>query len=744
MNGTALLWTAHLPPLLIAVMAGGLVAALWWFRLHLRQRLTPQQAWWAWWPKAALGLLLVLALLDPALRHERREPVHGTLAVLVDTSSSMDVNDGGKESRLTRARRLVSAIRGRVPSGVTVQALGFDTRLRGPLPAAVPEAGGPVRPGDPGMVLQSAATDPTLTGCVAVVALTDGGDEPFAIATPPPVPLSIIGIGASDDEAAKHWNNLAVAVVRAPAATEVHLGFTVEVELAAQAVDRAFADHLDRVGVVLELAEGVTWKEVARTEVGLANGRAQVSFTQQADQAGLRRYRVGVPVLPGEVSALDNRRDFTVDIREQSLHLLFFTRELGAEFKALRQELARDAGLTFTALFRTLAGRAGGDRYTLQGDRLEGDAALEQGFPTAPEALARYGCVVVGSFPAAQWRSEEMAALVAYVERGGAAIFLGGEQSFAGGGYGATPLAELMPFALPTGGALARGAFAVAVPALAASHPAVAGVQAELSTSGGAVESLNLVGMTKPGATVLLETAVDGRARPVATIQPYGRGKVAAIATNTLWRLARPGVEGGSAYGRFWRQLVRQAAEAGDQGHLVRVQWDHDRYRPGDIALATVAVTAVGGAPTRLSATIAEPGADARPVALEAAPGPGGDRRARLALGERGDYRFHLVVYQDDRVADTYDRTLVVAPNLGEGNRLTVDHAMLRAAAQAAGGAYAPEAQAEQVLSRLGSDLAGKPILGETSLVNGNPWFLAAVLALLVAEWIIRRRMNLI
>jgi hypothetical protein len=276
----------------------------------------------------------------------------------------------------------------------------------------------------------------------------------------------------------------------------------------------------------------------------------------------------------------------------------------------------------------------------------------------------------------------------------------------------------------------------------------MSGIQPLLSPSANgpaaAVDSVNLVGALKPGATALLETVIDGRPQPLVAIQAFGKGKVAAIATNTLWRLARSGAEGNSAYGRLWRQLVRHAADVGDQSHLVRVQWDKEHYRPGDEAAPTITVLTSGASPARLAATLAGEGGEAHALAVESLPGQVGSARTRLHFPERGDYRFRLVVYQDERVADTYDKLLVVAPRLGEGNRLRVDDAMLRAATAAIGAAYAPEFQAEQVLAKLQGTLAGRPTVSEASLVNGNPWYLAGVLALLVTEWVLRRRRHLL
>ena len=82
------------------------------------------------------------------------------------------------------------------------------------------------------------------------------------------------------------------------------------------------------------------------------------------------------------MSVLNNERRVVVDVQKKAVHALFFTRELGMDFKMLRSEIGRDPGIAFTALFRTLS-----ERFTVQGDRLTGDEPLEAGFPTDLKTL---------------------------------------------------------------------------------------------------------------------------------------------------------------------------------------------------------------------------------------------------------------------------------------------------------------------------------------------------------------------
>lgn len=695
-----LVWMPQGPSLVIALAVVAVVVVLVLHHRRLRRRLPPREALLHLLPRAGVALLLLALLLGPTLRFDRTAGIRGTVVALVDTSSSMDVTDDGKQPRLTRATGLIDRLKKALPGSVEVRTLGFDTRVRDGDLAVKPGA----RPGDPAAVLRGLGAEPAAKGALAVVALTDGGDEPFTVSAAPPSPLSIIGIGTDPGG----WRNLAVTEVQAPATAEVRLETTITATIGNQT-------PATQVPVRLERRNGDAWEQVAEAVADVRAGRAQVVFRRTHDTAGLVRYRIAVSPVAEEVALSDNQREFVIDVRAQTLHVLFFSREVGADYKSLRQELARDPGLTFTGLLRTTVSKTTGERYLLQGDRLDGDTALEGGLPTEAKSLARYGVVILGAFPATAWRAGEQEALAAWVGTGGTLILLGGDEAFPAGA-----LSGLYPFSGNDG--LARGSFPISVPPQAMHHPAMAGVTLPPDAT---VDSRNRFGAPSPAATVLLAASDGGRSVPLVLSQPVGQGTVVAVGTNTLWRLARPGQD--SAYGTFWRQLVRQQV-AGDRERRVRIAWDRERYRPGDTAVATVTALEPG---LTLAAALQQGDGKPVPVALDA------QGHARLDLLERGDWTFAL----SDNGAELYRKVLPVAPGVGEGERLAVDDAVLRAAAEAGGGSYGREADADRVFQALAEKLAGHAERVERGLLDG--WWTALLIAgLMACEWILRRRRN--
>ena len=340
----ALQWRPHLGPLLCGLLILALAGWMTLLYQRLRTRLSKPRTLLLLAPKALVLLALLLALFEPVWSVERKENTAGRIVTLLDTSTSMEVKDDPKETRLGRAQDLLRNIKKNLPAGVSLEVLEFYSDLR-----AAPAARKPgLRETDLGGALAALSDRKEISSALAVLLLTDGGDETVENPLLPSVPLHVIGLGT--DPAT--WNDLAIADLEHPPVAEKDVEFEVNVDLKASAGGgMGFAQKLGRVNVTLEEERSGQWTRVANLTADLSNHRARVKFPVQARDLGLRHYRAVAEGLPGELSLLNNTRSFSVDVQKKSLHVLFFTRELGADFKMIRAELGRDPGVAFTAFF---------------------------------------------------------------------------------------------------------------------------------------------------------------------------------------------------------------------------------------------------------------------------------------------------------------------------------------------------------------------------------------------------------
>src|SRR4029077_12648465 len=71
---------------------------------------------------------------------------------------------------------------------------------------------------------------------------------------------------------------------------------------------------------------------------------------------------------------------------------------------------------------------------------------LVGGFPKTREELFQYRAIILGSVEAAAFTPEQLRMLADFVsKRGGSLLMLGGRRAFAEGGWGGTPVGEVMP-----------------------------------------------------------------------------------------------------------------------------------------------------------------------------------------------------------------------------------------------------------------------------------------------------------
>ena len=730
----ALVWRPALPPLVLAgvmlLLAAGVAAqARQLARRVGRRRAAPVVA-----ARGLTVLLLLLAILDPAYTRRPTAGAKRRLLVLVDRSGSMSVRDDGRASRESRADVLRRMLAERLTGVADLAVWSFADRV---WKTETPPADGG-RGTDLGGALLAAADQ--AGDADAIVLLSDGGDEPPEPPRLPRVPIYACVMGT--DPAA--WRDTAVEALDGPAAVERQTTFELLATLRAHG-HRApgFRETLAARDVRLWCRRPDGTETLLETrQVDLGDGRATVGFRATCPEEGIHHFRIELASGAGELSPLNNRRSLRVEARGASLDILYFSRRLGADLKRLRQALGTDPALVFTALYRT-----GGERYTVQAPEGADTTGLDRGLPTAPGALRRFDCLILGAFPAELWPADEMRAVLDYVAAGGGLVWLGGEEAFEGGGYGASALAPLIPWRLNgDGSTLARETAAVSIPPAAATDPAVAGLRdllEEIRRGGDGhlvLTAFNTAGDLSPAARVLLEVnRPQGRA-PVLVAQPYGRGRVYALASNTSWQWAGGAPGAATFYRRLWQQLARAAAGAADGGRHLQVTWEGNRLRPAGRTSARVQV--IGSTGAQLRATLDDVhGVQTLP--LNPVPDAPDAWRAELNFRARGEHRFRIEAVCDGVPVETYEKHLLVAPPEEEGTHLEPQRATLERLAAREGGRTYPEEAAGQLADDLLQRLQ-RPVTSELASIVSRPFgYALACLVSLTAGWLFRRRLNL-
>ena len=761
-------WQAHLNPVLGAGLILGL--GVWLIILYRRQRrqYSAKEAAVLVVPKILIVLLLILAYFDPVWSVMQRPEENQKVLALVDTSSSMEVEDKVEGSRVKRAGGLLENLTQKLRSSyIDFDTLEFDSEVRTSASSVEP---GQVRETDLGKCLVTIAdkpepaalglSKPTVGGSnyMSVLLLTDGGDEVVQNVKLPEVPVYIAGVGSNPET----WNDIAITRVEAPEVVEEQSDFEITADIVARCASYAFATGAERVNVRVEAKDGQDWETRDSKLVDLAGARARVKFNMKSpSEMGMKKYRVRVETIDGELSELNNTRIFPIEIRKNILSVLLFAQQLGWDFRQIYKELSDDSSVALTALFRVSS-----DRFIVRGSRQKGDENLEAGFPSTKGLLGLYKCVIVGSFPATQWRQEQLQALVEYVREGGAVIFLGGEHSFGQGGYSRTVIEPLFPWRISAGEPeLQTGRFTVNVPLSAANHSIVSETSRLISQTpasnkrgqpssagfdktgrwpaGAIIESINLTGSLRSGAINLLDASVGSRTVSVVALQRFGQGQTMGVATNTLWKWTQTSDELKQAYGHFWRQSVRNLSQWEEGERFVGVKWDKKGYKPGEQASATIRVAGrYNPGQLHLKATL-KTDEEPMPVSVEPMMGKENTFRAEMVFSKRAEYLFEVQAYVGEKLLESYEKTLVVGPGVNEGANLEVDHAFLDDLAMRSGGAYFRETDFENLVETLRSRVMDYAVSMEIPLVQDKYIYILIFLGILMLEWTMRRKMNL-
>jgi uncharacterized membrane protein len=279
---------------------------------------------------------------------------------------------------------------------------------------------------------------------------------------------------------------------------------------------------------------------------------------------GVHRYTVEITPLDGELTVDNNKQDAVVEVIEGPLRLLHVEGEPRWELGKIRESIAlNEKNIIIVSLQRT-----GENKFYRQGIRSQTELAT--GFPQTEEELFSYDGLVIGSVEAGFFSADQLRSIEAFVaRRGGGLLVLGGRLSFDGGKYKGTTLDDLLPLSLTGNPIDDVNSFApVYKPILTGAgqaHP-ITRLYEERAANQKTWNELPPISVSqaltnvKPGATVLLEARrVDGAGAqvPLLVHQRYGRGQTLALTASDTWRWRMRMDAKNNAHETFWRQMLR-------------------------------------------------------------------------------------------------------------------------------------------------------------------------------------------
>jgi uncharacterized membrane protein len=689
---------------------------------------------------AALAVLL-FCLFRPALILKAAVPQQNFLGVLVDDSRSMSIADLDGQTRSTFVQQQLSGPNARLLEALSqrfvVRFFRFASSSDRVASAADLKFGGTSTRLAP--ALDRARDELSGLPLAGLVMITDGADtsdaaidETLAGLKARSIPVFTVGVGQE-----RFAHDVQVTRVETPRTVLKGTALVVDVVLSQTGYG----------GQTVPLSVEDDGRIVSTQEVTLPpdgeSATVKVRFT--ANEAGARTFKFKVPTQAGEQVTQNNARDALIQINDRAEKVLYYEGEPRFEYKFLRAGVEGDKNLQVVSLDRTAENKYYRQSVTTP-DELIG------GFPKTREELFAYRALILGSVEAASFSPEQLRMIADFVnKRGGGLLMLGGRRSFAEGGWGGTPVGEVLPVVIENTNAKYFSEVQAKPTRAGATFPVtqIAGDEKASSAKWNdmpAVTSVNAIRLAKPGATVLL-TGLDNRKQEqiVLAYQRYGRGKAIAlpIQDSWLWKMDAKVAVTDTTHAMFWRRLIRWLVDGVPE--QVNVSTTADRVEPGEPVKLSAEVLDAAYAEvndSRVVARVTSPSGKTTEIPVEWTVTKDGDYRATFTPEESGIYDVKVTAARDQKDLGTADMHVRVSAGDAEYFDAGMRAPLLKRIAEDTGGRFFTPANAASLPEAISYSGRGVTVVEERELWDMPALFLALV-GLIAAEWGYRRMRGL-
>src|SRR5438105_3225755 len=682
---------------------------------------------------------LAFIFLRPVLNISTVLPTKSYLAVVTYNSQSMKIKDDGQISRAEQLQKQFEATNffKRLSDKFKVRTYRFDNAAeRIDRPEQVTFEGKRTRLESATDLLHQELGTVPLSG---VVLITDGVDnaskqwtESLSKLESRHIPFYTVGVGSENIT-----RDAEIVNVAAPRTTLKESTATVDVSYRSRGFKGRKANLYVRENGVLLKTEQVTLPadgEIAESSVDLPvknDGTRLFSFSLQA---------------PDDRIPENNTLDALLEVKNDHPQILYIEGEPRWEFKFLRRAMQDDQNIRLVTLLRSSQ-----NKFYRQG--IDKEEMLAEGFPTKREELFGYKGLIFGSIESTFFTQEQLKMVVDFVSnRGGGFLMMGGRNSFSGGRYENSPIADILPVQfVPADRTPIIGKLKLAVTDYGRTHPLMrlspdANVNTKQWSDLPPLNDFNKTLEAKVGAIVLArgQAELKSGADPILlAYQRYGRGRAMALTSGSTWRWQMEMDHNDQTYELFWKQVLRGLVSTSPDP--VMINPGKDTYLPGEAVRLTAEVSnkkfeRMNNA--KVVAKVTNPEGVTEAIPLDWNGSGEGAYQAEFNATTPGIYQLHVQATQGSENLGTNRAAFQVQDRPVEYYNASLDARLLQSIASSTGGRYYP-------LSRIGNvpDDA-QYVEGETSFIEQKelwdvPFLFMLLCVTMGGEWFWRKRKGL-
>ncbi|MDX9759761.1 MAG: VWA domain-containing protein [Bacteroidota bacterium] len=710
---------AHSVVLLVALVAVAVLFSIWVYRRTVPEISRGRRSTLIALRAGALAVLLFL-LFEPVLNLQRSEELAPRVAVLLDNSKSMTVEDAGV-ARATRMKEFVSRATFRdIEGGGEKTAWLFGGKAFPMQEVTADSLTFTSVETDISRALQQVADAEREQNLRAVVLVTDGvftaGKNPLYAAQALGMPVHVVAVGDSTEK-----KDILVGRVLANSIAYLESTLPVDVTVRSAGFDGG------RTRVTLLDGGRVIGSELLDLRPGV--NEYPLAFSYEPKEEGVRKLTVRVDPVAGELTTKNNSRAVFVKVLKSRMKVTILTAAPSPDVSLLQRELAKDRNIT-TVLH---AQRGSGAWY---------DAA-----PTTRSFLDA-DVVVLAGFPGTRNDLGVLRQLAEAVEKKSVPLMILPSRTtdFATLKAG---LDQALPFELVQWRPNETEVF-FERSETARLNPIVAtGIAAESWSALPPLFKTESSFRTRAGADILGTMKLNGISfnEPLLLTRRLGSRKVLAWTAYGLWRweLAYD-VQNGEVPGRLLSNAVRWLTTR-EEDKMVRITPAKEFFDSGeDVEFFAQVYNASYEAVENAAVTVAVTrGGETRELVLS--PLGAGRYAGTLDVTEEGDYTFTGKAELDGQSLGTDRGRFAVGELTIEFQDTRMNNILLRQIAAATGGRYFPIDDADGLPAAVAGASSFTPtdriIKSDIQLWN-LVWLLALAVLLFAIEWYLRKQAGML
>lgn len=710
---------------------------------------------------AAILLIMFKPVIEVApFTHDTRP----SLPVIVDRSGSMSVADNPQQG--SRYEQSISMIRGQLdrlekhfkPMFIHFGARAWQGQALEELADLEPKGEG-TESTNILLAIETALRDTQGLNPPAIVLVSDGVDNVSAsldahIGTP----VHTVGVGTVDAGGLGR-RNVSISDIDAPFEVVKNNTTSITVRVKATGISEGRCELQLYEDDRLVTAQGVDFLQDESEQLVKLDWTPGQALKGSAD-VDIRKLRLCVPPITGETIVDDNTAHLQVLVTQPKMRVLYIEGAIRSEYKFLMRTLASDPDIQFMSLVRV-----SGSEFSAYGG-IEGKTL--QDLPRSDEDFDLFDVLIIGDLDASYWQASQLERIRQFVLDGGGLVMIGGHHSFGPGGYGGTPVEEVLPVLVgSTSQQQDATPFAPALTAEGRIHPIFDGIggyfagpgdiapQPDLPSLSELEGCVTVVGPKAMASVLAVNPLRKNDSGPLVVLATglYGKGRTAAFTADTtwLWRLTLAAQTTKGPYQRFWGQMVRYLADVRPEAHdhpilLIRLGDSHIQpdqnttisawfSHPEPEALASASLA---------SQMLAEDGTLVEIPNLKRRPGSSGRFEAQIAGPlSPGVYMVRVMAKDDQGQVLCEDEARLVVISMGsEMDVLGRNEELLRRLAGATGGGYCDITQLPELVDALVEDLSVEvwAHTGSTTYRLYNfPVLFVLLAGVLAVEWLLRR-----